>query len=516
MMNSQKSTCSYLLRVEAVNLEQVIEDTSQLSAVRGGGLMALEAARGLCDGLKAVLPAYDIEPLSQGASVALLSINEKQGFLSWLKRLFQPKTDLKQKVVTSAKNWLVEKYPHHTFVVDIEAVTEEGGFNKARQAVLARNRFRQLQQTSLAVPKESAAVPCKFDDLRPATKTLPRGEVKDVPASRSVYDRFQHGSKKDELMRELLNLPVEIEFAEKFEDIVGDFRAPRLENKLAVIYLDGNSFSALQDGCEDPGELQRFDETLRDYRKHWLSGFLQAAWHDDDFCKEVGGNKRLRFELLLWGGDEMLLIVPAWKGLETLFDFYEKSAGWEWNGKPLTHAGALVFCHHKTPIDRMTALARELADIVKESPQGRKNNLFEYLALESVDYPAEPVGDYWRTAYGALERSRTPLHSFSSDLLESLSAFRDSEYLPRGKLLRAIRKLVAVDPDRPDLLEQPWSDFQTLLDDIGKGKDEARQAVDDLKAILAQCFPDQTDPWRWLHFTELWDYLAPIVKGERP
>jgi hypothetical protein len=197
-----------------------------------------------------------------------------------------------------------------------------------------------------------------------------------------------------------------------------------------------------------------------------------------------------------------------------LFDFYENSAGWEWEGINLTHAAALVFCHHKTTIDRMTKLARELAEIVKNSPQGRKRDLFEYLALESVDYPVEPISHFWHTTYGAMEQRRRPLRPVSgaSDLLRRLADHRESANLPRGKWLQALRALVRADPDQSDSLEQPGREFMQLLKTIRDSGDEANEEMDQLEAALEQMFPGQDDFWRWLHFNELWDYLAPREK----
>ena len=60
----------FILRVEGVNLSNVIDDTNQLSIRRGGGLMILNAAREL----KGLLPAEisnKLTDIATGASIAL-------------------------------------------------------------------------------------------------------------------------------------------------------------------------------------------------------------------------------------------------------------------------------------------------------------------------------------------------------------------------------------------------------------------------------------------------------------
>ena len=92
--------------------------------------------------------------------------------------------------------------------------------------------------------------------------------------------------------------------------------------------------------------------------------------------------------------------------METLQRFYEVSTDWvtppdpsalsgdsrhggdpapaaaDVSGKPLTHAGGIVFCSHKTPIAEATATAKNLAEAVKDVT--REENRFDYLILESI------------------------------------------------------------------------------------------------------------------------------------
>jgi len=108
--------------------------------------------------------------------------------------------------------------------------------------------------------------------------------------------------------------------------------------------------------------------------------------------------KRCRFELLQWGGDELLFVVPAWLGLPVLQQFFRQV--YTWRDKPLTHSAGMVLCPRKTPIARAQKLAEELTDWCKL--HSRKEDLYATLILESIDYPTQRGGE----GAGAAARKR--------------------------------------------------------------------------------------------------------------
>ena len=520
----------YLLRIEAVNLEQVLQDTDQLSVIRGGGLQALEAVR-----------RYDPEwpsqvrmpipetPGQETPTPELISGGASVG----LYRLDLPPDDSKephQALTDKIAEDLAAAYPHHTFVVDIEPVPQrEGGFATARERVIAKNRLRQMQQPTLAVPpmSEGAVGPCDWDDLRPAVveqqlRSAADGTPRSVRLSRSVHDRYRYGTEQKKRFLDTTT-GLDLDYTDDFEQLAGDFpQDRRLQNKLAVLYFDGNHFGKHQGDCETPEALQQLDRYLRDQRKRLLKGLIgHLSGLPGAFCRspvkaaEPAGPKaeRLRFELLLWGGDEILFVVPAWLGLEALFHFYAATGDWTWNGAPLTHAGALIFCDHKTPIDRMTSLARDLAeDRVKEFADGtgREHNRFEYMILESIDFPAERPDAYLQQRYPALHPTRRPLSPVPSarDLIARLAALRDSDEIPHGPIHEGALRLVRDCRDcRPD--EEAERHQRDLEQRAAASGETAQEALTALQAHLTELFPEETPAWRWVHLAELWDYLAP-------
>jgi len=109
-----------------------------------------------------------------------------------------------------------------------------------------------------------------------------------------------------------------------------------------------------------------------------------------------GADPLLRLETLIWGADEMTLIVPAWLGYETvsllLRELRPSPMHWRFTlrqhqGSPverdLSHAIGLVFCHQKAPIQGISRFAGELAEWAKDIDRTRSG--VAYAVLESFD-----------------------------------------------------------------------------------------------------------------------------------
>jgi len=158
------------------------------------------------------------------------------------------------------------------------------------------------------------------------------------------------------------------------------------------------------------------------------------------------------------------MVVPAWCGLDTLSFFFEISGHWEfkakntknkWQTTPLTHAAGLVFAQHKTPLSRLVDLVKyELAEGVKNQLKPKLNELvngFDYLVLESIDYPTESLHRFRRKVFGnTLTQQHCPLkaphRAMLSDLNETL-ALAAPEPVTRLQLESALWQGGAPDSD---------------------------------------------------------------------
>lgn len=205
--------------------------------------------------------------------------------------------------------------------------------------------------------------------------------------------------------------------------------APRetVRNKLAVFHVDGNDFTAIRDAMGgSAAALREFDEQVTALlERKVLAGFmrrLQAhadapdVWTPIPRLRALHGsvyrrpdtepddpdpqNNRLRFELLLYGGDEMAFILPAWLGLEFAGLFFDAVADAHilWNGKryDLRFKMGLAFVNYKMPIREARNLAYGLCDIAKT----KDRNTIAIQAFESIEPPANGLGDVRSGLFG--------------------------------------------------------------------------------------------------------------------
>lgn len=474
----------WLLRVEGVNLDNFVYDTQDLSTARGGGLLLLDA-------IGMVGKKFgDLLPISTGASSGLFSFQSAEG------------QSLRKEVDAFLRTDPLLR--HATFVVDVAAASES--FNADVETLIAKNRWRQMLSPSLAVPRteDTGKTVCPIDLVRPASEKTAQ------PVSPSVLTRRDYGRKQKQKFytSELSELAVDgdgayseqvrsaiatRDFAQHLEELTTDRHRGNLNRKMAVIYVDGNSFGAIQSGLERP-ELSAWDSTLKRYRRTLLAELLDTFPSDSGWHTE-GADGKWRFETLLWGGDEHLWVVPAWKGWETLRFFYERSRHWQFEGTPLKHAAGLVFCHHNAPIQRVVALAKSLAEKAKDLD--RTESLFAYQVLESFDYIAGDLDDYRKTRVPAGESVEKLI--LRADDMSALDApFHTLKTrFPRNKLHEIVLALTTKrSPDAHDV--KPEDLIRETVDDTFPGDASPLESVQ-------RSFGGGTTAWA--HIAELWDYI---------
>lgn len=532
---------THYLRIEAVNIYASLFDTNQISIIRGGSLLLKQAIDDITLKFKDFLT-----PISTGASVGLFKVIDNP--------------TIKDSVIEFLNT--ENNYRYFTFVV---ADAQSDDFKKAKEILIAKIRVLQLQQCSISVDGKitKQVKPCTVDGIRKAYKLADfpdRRKALTNPFARLklVYGRRQRSKLyQNEFLELEKSLPGKTNVQEykktKFtKDLATLSNAPEfpsLDGKIAVIYFDGNGFSKIQaELVKNEQDQIEFDKQIKYLRRLFLFGLLGHCSQGFGWFNGKDSVKQLRLETLLWGGDEMLFVAPAWKGFEFMNFFYKTSQEWEitLNGKSkrLTHAGGIVFCQQNSPIYKMRDLAQQLADRIKNHPdeQGRNANYYDYLVLESIDYPAEDLDSFFSQRYGDLATYRTYL---SAKELAAI-AFQDfknlREILPKSQVYAialAARKLtITEDAVSKCLIIDNYSEFADSLTRLYQlvGSDEEKQQ---LEATLAKLelllFPQTQCPLSeqpnhnmflhdeksrlteniiqqalmWLNLVQCWDYLWP-------
>jgi hypothetical protein len=169
----------------------------------------------------------------------------------------------------------------------------------------------------------------------------------------------------------------------------------------------------------------------------------------------------------------------------------------------------MVLCHHNAPIYRITALARELAELAKD--EDRERSLFAYEVLESFDHIGRDLGGYRK------ERCPQPLNPdgepdqsvlilAGDDMPDVLDAARLlKESMPRRQLHAMVDHLLTKTKTRSaDEAATRRTERKEL---VGKLRSDLKNQ-DQQSALSTLTSKLGGDDALWLHLAALWDYLA--------
>lgn len=476
----------YILRIEGCFLYDSINDTQDLATQRGVGLSLLWATDDsawdrpeggavppgsspiwrLLQNIVTEHAGDDLETLSKGASIGIyrfqapsdgvaLSIAEElrrrlRNPQSW-KQVFASPSDREALGVLHSLRHLrleVAVLPDQEFVKGAKTSgTAQSSYSLGNEALVATNRWRQLETPSVVPPSRGSegTRPCGINGILPGSEA--RQYYNDDPvnvsssvlkrrtagreAKRSIFIRAGSRFDSDPASKKSRNAP----------DLASLCKNPsmgRLNGKMAVIYADGNDFGKTRrESVQSWEDLQRWDACAGNLRTELIDNMLQRIRPSSKNSDADG----FPFEVLLWGGDELCWVVPAWWGwaaVESILEVYSTqsfagrdSAGQSTNS-PLRVKLGVVFCQANTPIRRARSLAGKIADLAKDhrnklmrqkdttpndKTQLENRSWVAYQVLESVDHLGTNSEEQIRL--------RTPGGAASSDS-ESTSLILDS------------------------------------------------------------------------------------------
>ena len=240
---------------------------------------------------------------------------------------------------------------------------------------------------------------------------------------------------------------------------------------------------------------------MQAFRKSFLKTLLEQAASEQDFqTKDDKGNRALRIEVLLWGGDEMTLVVPAWKGWQVVELFYKMATNLQFKDQPLSHRAALIFCHHNAPLLFIRQLAEDIMQRAKDDIKALKPTInhengdaLHYLALESFDMLQGDLDRFLASYYQNI--NYTDLLISAEDLPTLLNACRTIRSLvARGQVLKIIRAIQ---------LEAP-QDISAIVQQMIHPL--SRQQAEMLDSAITKL--TEIGPSRWYLVSDLWDYLS--------
>lgn len=410
-----------------VNMAATIDDTQDLSTIRGSGLALL----GMPDQIDALLndPTADLPGITPNQTTKVF-VGASEGL--WRVTVSDPDAATKLAENLTAK-LLETDSPSPTPLalalrhmrVLISARPAEDPGDEGGERAIAAARFAQFRRATVPIPPHASKTHCALDRVRPATHQVKRGDTTlDVSPAAKVrrdYGRHQKHAFYTSQGVPLWNTVRKVTdtFNEMVEDPPEDTREA-VKGKLALLYADGNGFGDIRQALAvtlgPETALTTFSEDLLDKRKALLNSVL--SWFQDQERAPNGARRalwypkghsventdcRLRFETLLWGGDEMIWVMPAWAGWDVLAHLFAETRNWTLKGHRLTHAAGLVFFQAKTPIRIVKALAHDLVDSAKQVAKvdDMRRNVCQVLPIESHDIPAGFLDRYRTTVFGA-------------------------------------------------------------------------------------------------------------------
>lgn len=500
----------YYIHAEAFNLDHMVYDTHDISTIRGGSFILLDAVKRLPEVIS------ELEPIATAASKGVFAY-EDSGDLA------TQRTGMAQRVLRALHN---ATGGHATFLV---AVEEEipNDFHLVLARLEAEVRRQQWRMPTVAVPPFlTTDQECYLDGWRPGVvpyRVDPN--VVNAKISESADFRRRLGRKvKQRLFSRLLNDPTYDDdlVAKDLGKLAIDPNKGILNGKIALIQVDGNNFGRIRNSiCDTDAKRKSFDEAIQGCRNAFLRDILLRARADPDFQVLEDGKMVLRIELLLWGGDEFTLVVPAWKGLEVLERFYQIASGLTYENVPMTHRAVVIFCHHNAPILQIRRLADKLLDMTKKNISGKfeaaidkdtnlaslipdersqqlkwlsnakYGNAARYLVLESFDMLRGSIEQFLENYYGIDDTSGMLLYGHEmSEIRGNLKTVCAT--VPKGRVVEIAYAIRQGDADNVNRL------LARLSDSISP--DQRQIALEAIGALTKGSYVG------WYPLADLWDF----------
>lgn len=516
---------AYIVRAEGVNFAATLDDTQDLSTIRGSSL-ALLAIGDAVEAALARAGASDPRRIFVGASQAAYGFRAPAGAGETVRNQVA--------AALAARGPNGEPFDHLSFVVDVV----EGNDQEALDRAEAHNRARQFRQWTVPLPSflPSAAGFDSRDRARPAVekdREAP-GEADGEPilVSPSVAARRSYGRRMRQAFyrTQAKDAAEGLAFCDSFQDIVGD--PPEglplsLPFRMALVYADGNGFGAIRDRLG----AEAFSTILEPLRQELLRRVL--AWYHAGLNADArrfafagdDGEARLRLETLLWGGDELMFVMPSWLVFDFLEGFFDATAGWMAGREPLTHSVGVVVCHHKVPIRQARALAKDIADALKEAARERdlgKRNAMAIEIFESLMPPQDGLSAYRSRLYGTTEALALDLafpgEGFA-ELRERCRVFAGKgesvHALPRSQLSRALGAARNAGPSlaapaASEAAERTLADYARRV----RGSPDFAAMVPALPRLAGT--PPRPLALELALLAGVWDYADPFVAAPSP
>ena len=374
--------------VEGVNFASTVYDTQDISTIRGSSLLLERIPTVL--GLS--LAPYKPEQVEFGAAKAVFRLAEGT------------EEEVHQTIAEALER---PPWSHMSIVHGLGASPEA-----ARRAA----RIMQYQTWTVPDPGEPADLPDALDFTRPGQNEVPspgEGTATRV-LSESTFTRRAEGTRNRPNFMDRDHFRPPYDFNEMLRD--PDKVPEMIQNKLAVIATDGIKGGELREAFADD---IAFSKAMKKFRSNLANAL--SDWAELPGAHVLAGKMKVpRFDALLWGGDDIVFVMPAWLAMPFMEVFFRVTESYEFtpegqNARKLYHRVACIIANAKTPIRQMRALALDAEWQLKnaselQSPSFEKNSqkgaeiatgVFSIDIFESAALPHKKILPYRTAQYGS-------------------------------------------------------------------------------------------------------------------
>lgn len=421
----------YLVLLDTDRIKNYIFATNKLKEIRGASSILDELNK---EETKRLFNSLDGKKIFLAGGSGKIKFKDKDNaktFVQELKKLYHTKTNDQASISTATIPYTKSDFENVIYLGE-KKLRQKKDSKYLRFQPLTNNYFKICESTGL-LPAEIISI----DDGRLISQASQDkrqhekdhesvffGKFKqffDDPVNTKLRDNYKN------YWRPLFSQEIKKLLPEDFNDI-GELSS----NYIGLIYADGNRMGQRLQELKDEGPYKRFSDAIEKATQHSI--------FDSIIKNELKMEKfKFPFEILLLGGDDLILVVPANKAVEIAIEFcktFKKLTKQylddlsEQFPEGISISAGVVIAHDKYPIHRMIDHAEQLLKSAKSL--SNKNRAAEICSIDFMVVKGSLLNEL-------TEIRKTEL-SYSSD--DNIGSKEDIKLYYRPYKIEDIQKLI--------------------------------------------------------------------------
>jgi len=339
---------NYLVALDISAIHEYIFGTNKLREMRGASILIDNLNREISINKLKECKFEDTDykcVLAGGGNIKVLfsDINNAEKYKDILIKAFKDMLGVKFAIVLSKRNDESDKQWLKRVVIELQI---EKDLPKTKYQIISTGYFKACQACG-KYPAEEKAVDERFICKSCYQKIEKSKEFRQARIYKKLFD----------------TLGFEPEFSPDFNKI-GKVSEP--EGYIGFIYADGNRMGTYLADIETFDELEEFSKDVDEATINATVSTLTDKFENELLDKK----KDVPFQIILAGGDDLILALPANKAIDVAIDFCENFEN-NLSSRSITTSASIIICHDSFPIKNVLDIAESL--IKNAKAESRKN-----------------------------------------------------------------------------------------------------------------------------------------------